>query len=452
MSFLPYAFENRMKRILGADFDAYLSSFDSLPERAFHVNNIKISTENFRKISPFNETKYENRDNCFLFSYEGIGKHPFHHAGMIYVQEPAAMFPVDCIDIKPQWNVLDLCSAPGGKTSQVLNRLSPEGNLVSNEIIPSRCKVLTGNLERLGAKNSTTLCTSPENVADCFGGIFDLVICDVPCSGEGMFRKERNAIPNWSEENVLMCAQRQRSIFSQAQRCVKPGGYLLYSTCTFSEEENEENIMWFINEYPRFKPVKMKDTADAFTVCGTEAAGEYREFMRRFYPHKAKGEGQFAVLLKDTSECEASFSTRSAELPKPEKNEELIARDFLSSVLSDYDFDRFRISKDKLVYVNPDFYVPSRFSYMSGVTVGTFKKGRLEPHHQFFSAFGAEMTNAIDFSVDDIRLNRYLKGESFEAAGEKGWCAVLVNGVALGGAKRVDGYLKNAYPRGLQSL
>lgn len=449
---LPTAYEERMKRILGEDYPAYLASFEQIPERAFHINKVKISEERFAKISPFMQKKAENREDCFLFSRDGIGKHPFHHAGMIYIQEPAAMFPVEGVEILPDWKVLDMCAAPGGKSSQVMQRLGENGHLVSNEIIPSRCKMLTGNFERLGFRNAAALCASPKDVAARCAGMFDLVVCDAPCSGEGMFRKEENAIPEWSEKKVLFCAERQREVLSSARKCVKPGGYLLYSTCTFSEEENEENVMWFLREFPEFGLVPMKENINKFTAPGTLAAGSSAELVRRFYPHLSAGEGQFAALFRNVNGSAAKRGNSVVALRKPDKAESELVRSFLSPLLSDYDADRFRVHKDKLVYCDPSFAVPSDIAYMTGVTVGTFKKGRIEPHHQFFSAFGAELQNRIELSADDERLKRYLHGESFAVSGEKGWYAVLTEGCSIGGGKLVDGYLKNNYPRGLQNI
>lgn len=449
---LPEAYEKRMRRLLGGEFDAYLASFGETPERAFHINTVKISEERFLSLSPFGQRRAENREDCFLFDFDGIGKHPFHHAGMIYVQEPAAMFPIEGVDIQPDWKVLDMCAAPGGKSSQVMNRLGESGHLVSNEIIPSRCKMLTGNFERLGFKNATALCAAPKDVAERMAGVFDLVVCDAPCSGEGMFRKEINAIPEWSEKNVLLCAERQKEVLRYARECVAPGGYLLYSTCTFSEEENEENVLWFLREFPAFELVPMKENVYKFTAPGTPAAGKHAENMRRFYPQLAKGEGQFAALFRNTEDAPVKRKEICCGIKRPDKAEKELVNGFLSSLLSAYDPDRFGVLKDKLVYFDPDFPVPTDIAYMPGVTAGEFRKGRIEPHHQFFSAFGSEMKNKLDLSADDERVKRYLRGESFEAAGEKGWCAVLVEGCALSGGKLVDGYLKNNYPRGLQNL
>lgn len=448
---LPSAYADRMKRILKDGYDAYLSSFSSKAQRAFHINTVKISEERFLSLSPFGQKKADGRENCYLFDYDGIGRHPYHHAGMLYIQEPAAMFPAEGVDIKPDWTVLDMCAAPGGKSSQALERLGENGRLISNEIVPSRCKMLTGNFERLGFKNASALCAAPKDVAARFGAVFDLVVCDAPCSGEGMFRKNENAVSEWSEKNVALCAERQRSILCEAVKCVKPGGHLLYSTCTFSEEENEENVLWLLERFPQLELVPFKESVTAFTAPGTDKAGAKAGLMRRFYPHLSCGEGQFAALLRNTDDAPVK-PPRLGALRKPNRAEAELINGFLSPMLDDYDPDCFRINKDKLVYAVPGLYAPPGLAYMTGVTAGSFKNGRIEPHHQFFSAFGAQMKNKAELSLEDERIKRYLRGESFEYRGEKGWCAVLVDGCTVGGGKIVNGYLKNAYPRGLQIL
>ena len=257
---LPIDFTNRMKAILGEEYEKFEASYSEVPVRSFRVNTNKISEENFEKINLFGGKKIPYAENGFYFSCDGIGNHPYHHAGMIYIQEPSAMAPVASVDIQPGWNILDLCASPGGKSTQAAAQ-NPDGVLVSNEIIPSRCKTLTGNIERMGFRNVITTCTDAKKIASLYGEVFDLVIVDAPCSGEGMFRKDENAQNEWSVENVLHCAERQREILDEIKTTVKPGGLLLYSTCTFSLEENEKNVDWFLNENDNFELIDVKDCA-----------------------------------------------------------------------------------------------------------------------------------------------------------------------------------------------
>ncbi len=201
-------------------------------------------------------------------NYEKAGNHPYHHAGLIYVQEPAAMAPAEALDINPNWTVLDMCAAPGGKSSQLKNKLNDSSVLVANEIISSRCKILTGNVERLGLKNTVTTCMDTKKLAKTFPEMFDLIMCDAPCSGEGMMRKEEAAVTEWSVGNVQMCAQRQGEILENAVKLLKNGGYIIYSTCTFSLEENEMTVDMFLNNHPDFEIVKPTDRVIENSVDG----------------------------------------------------------------------------------------------------------------------------------------------------------------------------------------
>lgn len=232
---LPIDFTKRMKKLLGEEYGKFEASYSEDPVRSFRINTNKISKENFEKINPFGGEKIPYAENGFYFSGDGIGNHPYHHAGMIYIQEPSAMAAVESVDIQPDWNILDLCASPGGKSTQAASQ-NPDGVLVSNEIVLSRCKTLTGNIERMGFQNVITTCADAKRIAALYNEAFDLVIVDAPCSGEGMFRKDENAQKEWSVENVLHCAERQREILDKIKTTVKPGGLLLYSTCTFSLE------------------------------------------------------------------------------------------------------------------------------------------------------------------------------------------------------------------------
>ena len=203
MKNLPLEFQERMKSLLGDEYEAFIKAYDEKPQRAFRVNTDKISLEDFEKLNIFSTEKIPYVPNGFYFDYDGIGNHPYHHAGMIHIQEPAAMVPVESVEINPDWKVLDLCAAPGGKSSQIKNKLGENGVLVSNEIVPSRCKILTGNIERMGFKNVVTTCMHPQKLVKMFPeNYFNMIMVDAPCSGEGMFRKEEIAIDEWSPENV----------------------------------------------------------------------------------------------------------------------------------------------------------------------------------------------------------------------------------------------------------
>ncbi len=446
---LPEAFEDRMKVLLGDDFDNYIKALEEPPVKAFRVNTRKISAEDFSKKDVFSNGKIPYVENGFYLDYEKIGNHPFHHAGMIYVQEPAAMMPAECVDVQKDWVVLDMCAAPGGKTTQLKNKLGDSGVLVSNEIISSRCKILTGNIERLGLKNTVTTCMDTKRLATVFPNTFDLIMCDAPCSGEGMFRKEEIAITEWSEENVKMCAERQGEILENAVKLLKNGGYIVYATCTFSLEENEMLIDAFLQKHPEFELVSPPDKVFQNTTDGISFDGckcENIAFTRRCYPHKTKGEGQFAAVLHNTLPC--------YESPKPKeqkKNDvDKVVFDFLSDTLTDYDKSNVMLYNGKPVYFTPDFPVKDGVAFACGITIGEVKKNYIQPHHQFFMGLGDSFKRQIPLTTDDDRLKKYLHGEEISVDCPNGWAVVTVEGCAVGGVKVVNGTAKNHYPKGLR--
>ena len=313
MKELPIEFSKRMKDILGNDYDNYIESLNSSPVRGFRVNTDKISLEDFEKINVFSNDKIPYVKNGLYFDYDKIGNHPYHHAGMIYIQEPGAMAPAECVEIDPEWTILDMCAAPGGKSTQLKNKLGENGILVSNEIIPSRCKILTGNIERLGLRNCVTTCMDTSRLAMTFPQAFDLVMCDAPCSGEGMFRKEDVAIDEWSVENVIKCSERQSEILDNAAKLVKNGGYIVYATCTFSIEENEMVVDKFLLDHPEFETLPVNENVISSTVDGIKFDGckcENISYARRFYPHISKGEGQFMAVLHNTLESTVSYTSK----------------------------------------------------------------------------------------------------------------------------------------------
>lgn len=446
----PIDFSNRMKEILGTDFKKFEAAFSEPPVRSFRVNTNKISKENFEKIDPFGGEQIPYAENGFYFDCDGIGNHPYHHAGMIYIQEPSAMAAVAGVEIQSDWNILDLCASPGGKSTQAAAK-NPDGILVSNEIIPSRCKTLTGNIERMGYKNVITTCADAKKLASLFGEVFDLVIVDAPCSGEGMFRKDENAQKEWSVENVLRCAERQHEILDEIKSVLKIGGLLLYSTCTFSLEENEKNVDRFLSENENFELISVDENVKKFTADGINFDGCRTENIsecRRFYPHLAKGEGQFIALMRKTdgTGIEELVQTALGEIPK---NEQKIIFDFLDETLTDYDKKSVKKYKENFVYFSSDFPVPHG-AFSCGVTIGSLQKNYIKPHHQFFSAMGKLFRQKIELDLEQAQ--KYIHGETVPCEFEKGWCAVMSEGCPIGGAKAVGGTAKNHYPKGLRTL
>ena len=446
---LPTEYEDRMKKLLREEYADYLKALEQPPVKGFRVNTDKISLEDFEQINIFGSERIPYVKNGFYLEYDKVGNHPYHHAGMIYVQEPAAMAPAECIDISPDWKVLDMCAAPGGKSSQLKNKLGEMGVLVSNEIIPSRCKILTGNTERLGLKNTITTCMDTNRLATAFPKTFDLIMVDAPCSGEGMFRKEEIAVSEWSYENVLKCAQRQAEILENAVKCLKDGGYIIYATCTFSLEENEMTVDNFLNSHPDFEIIEVKEavkqsTADGIYFDGCEC--ENIRFARRFYPHKNKGEGQFMAVLHNKNEKTPDYRPQMKTV-KPDKT----VTCFLNDTLTDYAETNVSVYNGTPVYFTPDFEVKNATVFSYGVTIGEVKKNYIQPHHQFFMALGDKFKRKIELSPDSEEIKKYLHGEEIETCCDNGWAVVTVNGVAIGGAKAVNGTAKNHYPKGLRT-
>ncbi len=479
---LPEEFLKRMKSLLGGDFDKFLDAFMKEPVRALRVNTKKISVEDFLSLADVNLTPIPFCEEGFYFECDRIGNEPHHHAGAFYVQEPAAMSAVECIDIDPDWKILDLCASPGGKSTQAAAKLSERGLIVSNEIDSARKKILNSNIERLGIKNAVITSTDSKNLAAEYPRFFDLVIVDAPCSGEGMMRKNDLAISEWSTQNIEMCAKRQAEILENAERTVKEDGYLLYSTCTFAPEENELQIYNFLVKHPEYEliPVNKRvsdSTADGIIPDGVDCPS--LSLCRRFYPHISPGEGQFMALLHKSgshSDDEVTVSAKKgkSKKEKPQKGGRAASSEqdrktinaFLSDTLADEVFSAIGSELFVIEGDNGDYYLcpaclrgqtPPSFCISYGVPIGNLQKGRVVPHHNFFMAYGEMMKRKICLSsrADAELIGKYLHGDTiewseFDTAKKNGYGAVLIDGCTVGGIKSVDGVAKNLYPKGLR--
>ena len=442
---LPDKFLALMKNILGDELSDYLGAMSAAPERAIRVNREKISDGALLLTLPYKCSPIPYADGGYYISAgedDKIGSHPLHHAGAFYVQEPSAMAPVNMAPIDPRMIALDVCASPGGKSSQIAEKLT-RGVLVSNEIMKDRAVTLLGNIERQGFDNVIVTNTDSHTLAEWYDGVFDLVLCDAPCSGEGMFRKTPEATDEWSIDNVKMCASRQREILANAAKTVKCGGYLVYSTCTFSKEENEDVVSDFLSSHPDFS---LCDAPEA--IKNATRGGIDMPEARRFYPHTSRGEGQFMALLKRSGDTAPNINYRDGarELTKEE-----------NKAVMEFFYDCFDILPNgrliavgKNIFLAPDFPVPPHSVFSAGVKVGEVEKGRLLPHHQLFSALGTEMKRKIELKSDSAEARKYIGGETFETSVDGGWCAVMIDGCAVGGAKVSGGVSKNHYPKGLR--
>lgn len=308
---LPSPFQAKMKTLLGSNYDNFMKSYEQPPFAGIRVNTLKITDEDFRRISPY---KLDPIPWCktgyYIEEGERPGRHPYYHAGLYYIQEPSAMAPVELLGVEPGDIVLDLCAAPGGKSTQIAAKLQGKGMLVSNDLHPDRTKALAKNLEMYGVRNAIVLNDSPERIAEAFPEAFTKILIDAPCSGEGMFRKDESMLKYWEESSPQTFAGMQRDILKSAVKMLRPGGTLVYSTCTFSPEENEGMIAELLSEHPEFRVMPI-DHSGPFSPGETDwlernmghISAEVREQVAgtgRLWPHKVQGEGHFvAVLSRD---------------------------------------------------------------------------------------------------------------------------------------------------------
>ena len=453
---LPEKFKEKMRPLLGDEYELFekaLTEDDSV--RSFRINTVKVKNpETVKEALADGKIPYEE-NGYYLKNGITVGRNAFHHAGAIYMQDPGAMAALSAVDIKMGARVIDLCAAPGGKSTKLAEAVGEDGFLVSNEYVPKRAKLLVGNLERLGIKNAIVTSLDTKTLAELFDGVFDLAVVDAPCSGEGMFRKSEEALAEWSEENVRLCQERQREILNNAAGLVAPCGTLLYSTCTFSVEENEDNVLWFLNEHEDFSLLPVNERLLPYTapaVMKEGAPDELSVCARRFYPHIAKGEGQFVALFKKSGtagEGEFLYKDRSIEPSKTELN---AAYDFLRDTLVKIPDARITKQGENLVLISHGCPVPPKSVFLSGVLLGEMRGKLIFPSHHFFSAYGELFKNKIDLDPCDEKLEKYLRGEEIPAPKDmKGWCAVCVSGITLGGAKASCGTAKNHYPKGLRN-
>ncbi len=448
-------FIERMKNLLGEEYDSFAASLQDIAVRGVRINTLKatrasLSDTFLSKLSPISYEK-----NGYIANIENVGHTPEHHSGMIYVQDPGAMSALASVDIGCNWKILDLCSAPGGKSSQAAASAAC-GSIIANEYVPKRAKITVGNFERLGIKNATVTSLDTGEFPKMFSNYFDLVIADVPCSGEGMFRKSREAVEEWSEENVLLCAKRGREILENASAVVKPGGYLIYSTCTYSLEENEKVVDDFISSHSEYSIKEVKEhlknaTRDGIIFPG--AKNTNLNLCRRFYPHVSSGEGQFVALLqKEMSDAKEKVLYNDSTRP-PSRDELSAAEKFFKENLTSRPKGRIAKCGENLVLISHGIPIMPKSVFSAGVLIGKVEKGLLFPSHQFFSCYGNLFVRQENLLSGDSRCEKYLAGEQIEAKDVQtsGWCAVLYNSVALGGGKMSSGVIKNHYPKGLRN-
>lgn len=469
---LPQDFVTRMEVMMGAEYEAFEQSYEHAKYQSLRINPLKADKKNFLENTSFTLEPVPWCENGYYYTAEDtLGKHPYHEAGVYYIQEPSAMAPVEYLEVKPGERVLDLCAAPGGKSTQIATKMQGKGMLICNEIHPARAKILSENIERLGITNAVVLNETPARLADMFEGYFDKILVDAPCSGEGMFRKNEDACGEWSLENVRICGERQDEILDCAASMLKPGGRIVYSTCTFAPMENEGSIYRFLNRHAEFHtiPAKVYDGMTAGKLdwyVNDRTAGEIepekREDMEeqiggtiRLWPHLLKGEGHYLAVLG--KEGQLSDYQGYCKNP-PEKG------------ISDKECEDFHAFCKEALMQTPQgakikfgdqlYLIPEEMPSLKGLKVlrpglhlGTLKKNRFEPSHALALSLTKDaVRNSVSYPADSYEIKAYLNGQTLNYEGEKGWYLVMADVYSIGWAKLAGAVLKNHYPKGLRIM
>lgn len=446
--------KDRCDRLLPGGYDAYFPK-DAPLFRGVTVNGLRCTPQQFARLAPFPVTPSGFAAANFRLCEPGakVGLHPYHHAGVYYGQEPSASAPAALLGVQPGERVLDLCAAPGGKTAQLAAALAGQGVLYTNEIMPDRARILLSNVERMGVTNAVVLNDNAETIAGVLPEFFDRILVDAPCSGEGMFRKEPAALAQHSQRLVESCAATGRHLLDTIAGALRPGGTLVYSTCTFAPEEDEGTVGWFLARHPEFE---LEDTGAAFGCAGHESCCTEGLFdvqrVRRIYPVHG-GEGHFMAKLHKKGD--AAGTLPSAKSRPQEKAPPAAAAAFLAQSFPALAHRRFFCLRDNwyLLPEAPVFLPRSLHPLRAGVLVGELVKNRLEPHHNLFTAYGTECANRLELSAAQEECAAYLRGEELDAGGaQNGFCAVLCDGFCLGFGKISAQRLKNRYPKGLRNL
>ena len=427
---LPEAFLERMQIQLGAEYSAFLESLERPRAVALRYNPLKGESPTM----PFAGENVPWEPRGYYYDPEARpGLHVYHEAGVYYLQEASAMAPVALLDPQPGEKICDLCAAPGGKTTQIAGRMLGRGFLLCNEINPKRAKILSRNIERMAVPNALVTNEHPEKLEKRFAGFFDRVLVDAPCSGEGMFRKEEAAVTDWSQETVEMCARRQAEILDSAAQMVRPGGRLVYSTCTFAPEEDEGAVAAFLERHPEFTP----EILEAPWFVPVENGGH------RMWPHKLLGEGHFAaVLKKGEGEVSDLPGCAGGKLPRE-------WTDFAKEL------DIKLPAGKPVVFGQNLFWAPEEMPDLQklkvlrpGLELGEVKKGRFEPAHAL-ALWLKTCANTESFEPEGPEIRDYLHGEVVESQ-RKGWCLVKAGNYSIGWGKGDGRVLKNHYPKGLR--
>ena len=456
---LPDLFQERIQTLLRNEYDAFLRSYDYPLRRGLRVNTAKMSVADFLNLFPHPLTPAPFAESSFYLDAEHkAGSDPLHHAGIYYMQEPSAASAVTILAPKAGERILDLCAAPGGKSTQIAACIGDTGLLWSNEFVSSRARILQQNLERWGVRNQVISSRDTGPLCEGLRDYFDAVLVDAPCSGEGMFRKEPQALAEWSVDNIYLCAKRQDEILNNAAKAVKPGGRIVYSTCTFAPEENEGAVYRFLAAHPDFEliPIEIEWGCPAFSAerirpfCPEVDDRFNLTYCRRILPQHG-GEGHFIAWLHRLGQ-DAGLSI-SYPYPDNDKNR-CEAEALYHECFTDTPNGMFVTHGDQVRLIPRDLPDCNGLGVLSaGVAVATVCKNRLEPTHSIYIASRFEnCRQSITFAPTDPQLLSFLHGEEIRGGERNGWTAVCVDGIPVGFGKTSNGKLKNRYPKGLRLL
>lgn len=470
---LPVDFTNRMKEYLQDEYEAFLASYKKPEVKGIRFNtlapgeylgaicnNIISSNRETKKVPWCDEGYYyiNGTGNTSDGTEFRPGKHPYHEAGAYYIQEPSAMAPVTYLEVEPGDRVLDLCASPGGKSTQIAAKLQGEGILIANEIMPDRAKILSENIERMGVRNALVISEDPRNISDKFAGFFDKVLVDAPCSGEGMFRRGETAVNEWSLENVAACASRQEWILDEAAKMLEEGGTLCYSTCTFSREENEEQIASFLKRHEEFELSEMtvyEGMSRGYAADGYDSVGI------RLFPHKLDGEGHYVCRLRKKGVTEIKVPPVYGYEPDLSKKDRADLKDmfslfediFTGKLLEYIGGRRITRFKDQIYLLPKDCPSLKGLRVLRpGLHLGTVLKNRFEPGHALAMAVSAdEVKKKCILTSEGQEIYKYFNGETFNVTDEgTGWHVIFVDGISAGWGKLTNLVMKNHFPKGIR--
>ncbi len=492
---LPALFLERMQEQLGSDFERFLEEYRKDSFCGLRVNTGRISASGFRALSSFDLRPVPWTENGFYYDpmRDDVTRHPHYFAGLYYVQEPSAMLPASRLPVEPGNLVLDLCAAPGGKSTELASRLQGKGILVANDISATRAKALVKNLSLWGASSCCVTAEPPEKLLRSFGCCFDRILVDAPCSGEGMFRRDAALAKSWEQRGPGTYAPLQKEILDCAVRMLRPGGFLLYSTCTFSEEEDEQVVCSVLEKYPELEPADLEPYYEGFAQGSSPAPKSVR-----IWPHRMEGEGHFLALFRRSLEDESQrdeFSGRTGalepvseqEIERSWRNVPAELRTFLARIPARIWRGKLFAQKNGQCHLLPPYRLPTGLRFLcTGLLLGTLKKDRFEPSQPLAMALDASSFDLVlDLPSSDSRILKYLKGETVEFAPAElrrggrqtgpccadsvsgpervpaacalsphkkeqndGWVLVCTDGFALGWGKAADGRIKNKYNSG----